>query len=669
METAEATRTRRVAMVGNPNVGKSTLFNQLTGLRQKVANYPGVTVDVRVGARATSDGELQLLDLPGTYSLHPRAADEAIVLRALRGDEELERPDVVVAVLDATNLRRNLYLLSEVCDLGLPVVVALNMVDEARRGGLEVPTAALREATGLEVVETVASRGEGIGALAAALDHAAEPAPRRWKFDDAALEERLAAAPGETTWARLQALEADDPTARERAIGARYAWIAAALHGQDEGARLRGSSDRLDRVLLHPVLGPLVFLTVMTLLFQSIFAWAEPAMQWIEAWVTYFQGAAAGMFSEGHLLGSLLSDGAIAGVGAVVVFLPQIVILFLLLGILEDSGYMARAAFLVDRPLRTVGLSGRSFIPLLSSFACAVPGVMATRTIPSRFERTLAILAAPLMTCSARLPVYTLLIGAFVPATTVAGVLNLQGLVMLALYLSGLAAGLLVALAVTLARRRGRRRGRELPMVVELPPYRRPSPRDVLLKLKLRVGDFLKRAGTVIFAVSVVLWVLMSFPRVGSTPPSTPAEKAAQLEQSYAGRMGHAIEPVIRPLGYDWKMGVGLIASFAAREVFVSTMGVVYSVGDEADENSEGLRQALREERDPITGRKTFTLATVFSLLAFYVIALQCGATVAVIKRETASWKFAAAQVVGYLALAWVAAFVTYRVMAAFGYA
>jgi ferrous iron transport protein B len=665
-----AARERTIAVVGNPNVGKSTLFNELTGLRQRVANYPGVTVDAREGflPEVPGQGELRLLDLPGTYSLRPKAADEAVVERVLLGEGGAPRPDVVLVVLDATNLRRNLYLLTEVVDLGQPMAVALNMVDEARRGGQDVPTDELREALGVPVVETVASQGQGLDDLRKALDEA-RPAERKWAFEGE-LEARLAASPGETPWTRLKALASADAPAdlRSQEVGARYAWITEVLHGSTSSAGLRARSDRIDRVLLHPLLGPAFFLFVMALVFQSVFTWAGPLMDLIDAGFGAVSGFLAanlpGLVGEG--VTSLIVDGALAGVGSVVIFLPQIVILFLLLGLLEDTGYMARAAFIVDRPLRLVGLSGRSFIPLLSSFACAIPGVMATRTIPNKFERMLAIFVAPLMTCSARLPVYTLLIAAFVPSTTVAGVFNLQGLVLLGLYLSGIAAGALVALIVSRARHK--RRGRELPLVVELPPYRRPSAKCVAMKLGIRAGDFLKRAGTVIFAVSIVLWVLMTFPKAPEDPTRTAQEQAAvQLEGSFAGKLGQAIEPVIAPLGYDWKMGVGLIASFAAREVFVSTLGIVYSLGDEVDEESADLKQVMAAERRP-DGSKTFSLATVFSLLAFYVFALQCGATVAVVKRETSSWKFAAGQLVAYLALAYLSALVVYQAMSAAGY-
>lgn len=671
---AAGTRERLIAVVGNPNVGKSSLFNALTGLRVRVANYAGVTVDAMEGPVGLAGGQARVVDLPGTYSLVPTSADEAIVERVLLGDGATP-PDAVLVVLESTNLRRNLFLLTEVLDLGRPVVVALNMIDEARRAGLDVPTKRLAELTGATVVETVATTGEGLDALKVALDRASAasgaPAKRVWSFKDPAHEARLEQTSGDTAWARLVALREAEPSRRTDEVAARYGWINEALGAAPASSTVRARTDAIDKKLLHPALGPVFFLLIMGIVFQSVFAWAEPVMGWIEAGVAWLQGQAGTHLPKvlPPLGVSLINDGVIAGVGAVVVFLPQIIILFFFLGLLEDTGYMARAAFLVDRPLKALGLSGRSFIPLLSSFACAIPGALATRTIPSRTERLLALFLAPLMTCSARLPVYTLLIAAFIPATTVAGVLNLQGLVLFGLYLGGMAAAALLALVISRSRRG---RGKELPLVVELPPYRRPGLRSVLLKLRLRGGDFLKRAGTTIFVVSVVLWFLMTFPRV-TAPEGTSDEeaKATQLRESFAGQLGHAIEPAIRPLGYDWKIGVGLIASFAAREVFVGTMGVVYSVGDEADETSEPLRERLKEathDGGALAGKPVYTLPTVLSLLVFYIFALQCGATVAVIKREAGSWKFALGQLATFGALAWVSAFVVYQGTTALGW-
>ncbi|HBP22342.1 MAG TPA: ferrous iron transport protein B, partial [Planctomycetes bacterium] len=525
----EEEKPRLIALVGNPNVGKSCLFNQLTGSRQKVANYPGVTVDARQGL--AEDGS-QVVDLPGTYGLRPSALDDAVTAEVILG-ERGEQPDVVVVVLDATNLRRSLYLYSEVADLGRPTVVALNMVDEARRGGLNLPD--LAESLAVPVVETVAVTGEGTEELLAAIDRALEPKPT-WELPQEP-------APGQSRWERVRELEQAGTLAADTESTARYAWVADQLAAHPSKST-RERTEKIDRVLLHPVAGPLLFLILMALVFQSIFSWAEPLMKFIEEVIfkgmqSWANAALPGLI--GATATSLVSDGIIAGVGAVIVFLPQIVILFLLIGLLEDSGYMSRAAFLVDRPLRHAGLSGRSFIPLLSSFACAIPGVLATRTIPDRRERWLTVLIAPLMTCSARIPVYVLLIGTFVPNTKVAGFLGLQGLVLFGLYLAGLTLGVTLGLVAGALKKR-RTRGKLLPLVVELPPYRKPSMGATWLKLRLRAGDFLKRAGTVIFAVSVALWFLVSFPQRSPLPGETEKQAAAaQLAESYGGRIGHAM--------------------------------------------------------------------------------------------------------------------------------
>jgi len=667
-----------LVLVGNPNVGKSTLFNGLTGLRQKVANYAGVTVDAREGQVSIGEGDpWRALDLPGTYSLIPRSYDEEIVEQALRGAlEGLPAPDRILVVVDAGNLRRNLFLLSEILDLGRPVVVALNMVDEARRGGVTVPTEELREQLGVPVIETVASSGEGLEEVQAALAGPATFAKGEglWSFEDEGAQARFEAAPGDSRWERVSALRAEDETVKGLEAQARYAWITSLLQGQDTVVD-RERDQKIDRVLLHPVAGPLIFLVVMALVFQLIFTGASPLMDLCEAGFGALSGwlnaVLPGVIGAGAT--SLVTDGVVAGVGAVVVFLPQILILFFAIGFLEDSGYMARAAFLVDRPLRAAGLSGRSFIPLLSGFACAIPGILATRTIPNRFERLLAVAILPLMTCSARLPVYALLIAAFIPTTYVLGVFSLQALVLFGLYLVGLAAGLVFTFVVERSQRK-KQRGRALPLVVELPPYRRPALSGLLLKLRVRGGDFLRRAGTVVFLVSIVLWFLLNFPAVQApadvVAKGPAAVKSHAISNSYGGRLGHTIEPVIKPLGYDWKIGIGLIASFAAREVFVSTMGVVYSLEEEQaeglDDDTKPLEAALKREKDS-RGTPVFSVATVCSLLIFYAFALQCGATVAVVKRET-SWKFALGQLFMLLALAYVGAFATYQIMSALGF-
>ncbi|GIW71918.1 MAG: ferrous iron transporter B [Planctomycetota bacterium] len=679
-----ARRPLRIALVGNPNVGKTTLFNRLTGLHQRVGNFPGVTVERKLGRarlrQAGGEAAVELVDLPGAYSLVPDALDEEIVARYLCGElagaepvagraqgrgaaaEPEPPPDAAIVVVDATNLRRNLFLLSEALDCGVPVVVALNMVDEARAAGIEIDARAIERAAGVRCVETVARSGAGLEQLLEEAVAAARQgsSPRRcWRLS--APEERqlgpvLDRAP--RRWPVLVALRAADPQLRQREIEARYRWAAMAAGPEAQrAARARRRSDRLDRVLLHPVLGPAIFVLVMGLLFQAVFAWAAPLMDLLEAG---FAALAELVRGEG-LWSQFLADGVIAGVGAVVVFLPQIVILFLGLGLLEDTGYLTRAAFIVDRPLKALGLSGRAFLPLMSSFACAIPGILAARTIPDRRERMVTIFLAPLMTCSARLPIYALLIAAFVPAKAVLGVLSLQGLVLLGLYLAGMGGAALFALLIE----RFGRPPERLSGMLELPPYRMPTLRTVLLRLKVRAGAFLRRAGTLIFCAAVALWALASFPRL-EPPPGTPPAQAAQLQlaQSAAGRLGRAIEPVLAPLGFDWKVGIGIIGSFAAREVFVSTMAVVYAVGDAQD--AGGLRAAMQAQRWP-DGSPVYTLPMVLALLVFYAFALQCVSTLAVVARETGSRLLPLVQFIAFGAFAWLAAFATYHGARALG--
>jgi ferrous iron transport protein B len=642
---APAARLRTVALAGNPNVGKSSLFNALTGLHQRVGNYPGVTIDCSEGTHVTSSGEtLRVVDLPGVVSLAGRSPDERIAVDALSGRiPAMAAPDVVVAVLDASNVRRGLLLLSQILELSIPVVVCLNMVDEATKAGNAVDGARLSAALGgLPVIETVAARGVGVERLAEAAGRArlVEGARGLWRGSLSAK-----AAPS-----------ADDE------IAARQRWAADVVRRLElrHAVTPRNASDRLDRILLHPVLGSLIFLGVMGCMFQAVFSWATPAMDAIKDGLGWAAEAVRGALPA-HAVTDLLTDGVIAGVGAVLVFLPQIVLLFLFLGILEDTGYMTRAAFLVDRPLRAVGLSGRAFIPLLSSFACAIPGIMATRTISDRRERFVTMLVAPLMTCSARLPVYSVIIAAFVPDEPLFGPVGVQGATMLALY----AAGILIASLASFVLSRVLFRGEREAPILEMPPYRRPVPGVIAAKLWHRAWAFIARAGTVIFLVSVVLWTLTYLPRATPDPARSEAENAsAQLSQSIAGRVGHAIEPVIRPLGFDWRVGIGILASYMAREVFVGTMGVVYAVEDPEEESSR-LTDAFREARDDRTGLLLFGWPAIAALLAFYVIAPQCASTLAVIRREAGSWRWAAFVFVYLSVLAYLAALLAHRVAAA----
>ena len=699
----------RVALIGNPNTGKSTLFNALTGMRQRVGNYSGVTVE-RVEGRYADGPErtVTVIDLPGTYSLSASSPDEEIALGVLLGRVEgVPAPDAVVVVLDAQNLERNLFLASQVLELGLPTVVALNQVDAAEAAGIRIDAVELTLLLGAPVVATVATRGEGLDVLKRAVRGARElPRPARQfalsaevrealapveacmtaaGFSPGAAgmealrlmavpraEEHLADVPGlrEATTEANARLEAAGVHARSLEAEARYGWIAEVVDQavRREGERGRTVTDRIDAVALHRFWGPTLFLALMALVFQSIFTWAEPVMGVIEGGFASLGAAVGALLPEGDLR-SLVVDGVIAGVGSVLVFLPQIVILFLFLGFLEDTGYMARAAFIMDRFMRGVGLHGRSFIPLLSGYACAVPGVMSTRTIENREDRLATIMVLPLMSCSARIPVYTLLIGSFIPSVAVAGIFNLQGVTLLAMYLLGT----LSALAVAALFKRSLLRGQVRPMIMELPPYRLPRVRVLLTTVWHRASMFLRRAGTVILAISIVLWGLATYPK--TQPSAGLSEEAAQeqqLESSFLGRIGHAIEPAVRPLGYDWKIGVSIVASFAAREVFVSTMGTIYGVGSGADESSMALRDRLLAERSADTGMLVYSPLVAVGLMVFYVYALMCASTVAVVHRETGGGrtglKWAAFQFGYMLALAYGAAFLVYRVGLAFGW-
>jgi len=617
----------RVALVGAPNAGKTTLFNALTGSSARVGNYPGVTVERREGRLRNSERAVRVLDLPGTYSVVGETPDEQIVEKVLAGrlagEPEL---DGIVAVVDATTLRRGLGLVRELLKRGRPTALVLTMIDEVRARGGKLEPAKLSHLLGIPVLGVVGHRGVGMDPLFRILQ---EP----WR------------------WSRPNPLPpADD-------VESRFAWVDDVCE-QIGASDLQpdSRSDRIDRALLHPVVGVAVFGLVMLLLFQSIFSWAVPAMDGIDAAFGALARAA-----RDHLPASwvtdLLSDGVISGVGAVLVFLPQIVILFTFIHLLQDVGYMARAAFVVDRVMGWVGLQGRSFVPLLSCYACAVPGIMAARTIQSPRERLATILVSPFMTCSARLPVYTLLIAAFVPRTALFGVVGLQGLVMFGLYALGVATALGSAalLSSTLLR------GKPSVFYMELPPYRWPTARLLGKQVWHSARAFLKRAGTMILATSIVLWGLLSFPRAAPDPARSEAETArANLEASAAARLGHAIEPAIAPLGFDWKIGVGLIASLAAREVIVATLAQTYAVASKDDFN--GLRDALRSDVDPRSGRHVFGLPVALALCVFFVFALQCTSTVVVMARETGSWRWPALAFGYMLALAWTASFVTYQV-------
>ncbi|ALN81323.1 ferrous iron transport protein B [Lysobacter antibioticus] len=611
-----------MALVGNPNCGKTALFNLLTGSRQKVANYAGVTVERKEGRlRAPSGRTYAVLDLPGAYSLQAASLDEAVTRDLVRGFYPGERaPDVLLCVVDATNLRLHLRFALELRELGRPMVVAINMMDAAKRRGIEIDLAALERELGVPVVPTVAVKRDGAHALVAMLD-------------------RIAVEPREPHEPRVRLGEGADLHAETRRL------LALTVTMPTRTAKV---DDVLDRWLLHPVLGLLTLAVVMFLIFQAVYAWATPLMDGIEAVTAWVGESVNATLPEGPLR-SLLVDGIIAGLGGVIVFLPQILILFAFILALEESGYLPRAAFLLDRMMASAGLSGRSFIPLLSSFACAIPGIMATRSIQDPRDRLATILVAPLMTCSARLPVYALLIGAFIPQREVWGMLNLQGLVLFGLYM----AGILSALMVSWVMKKWRRDKSEHALLLELPSYRIPHPRDLLIGLWERAWIFLRRVGGIILSLTILLWFLLSFPGApeGATMPA--------IDYSFAGRIGHAMTAVFAPIGFNWQICIALIPGMAAREVAVASLATVYALSAADD---EAAAQAL----SPII-TDTWSLATALSLLVWFIYAPQCLSTLATIRRETNSWKQVAISA-GYLfALAYLASLLTYQVAVALG--
>ncbi len=611
----------RIALVGNPNCGKTALFNALTGARQKVANYAGVTVERKEGAVVTASGRhIQVLDLPGTYSLRARSPDEAVTRDAVLGRLAGEAaPDVVVCVADATNLRLVLRLILELKAVGRPLVLALNMYDIAQRQGLKIDLEGLSREIGAPIVTTVATRRRGIEDLVARVEEVLADLPpfqaSEWRELDA----------GQIKAAHRQAQNL----------------MRAHVRPPERPDTLTG---RIDSVLLHPVWGMGLLLVLLLVMFQAVFTGAAPAMDLIDRGFGQLASGVAAALPEGLLRG-LVADGVIAGVGSVLVFLPQILVLFFFIILLEDSGYMARAAFLMDRIMGGAGLHGRAFIPLLSSFACAIPGIMSTRVIDNRRDRLTTILIAPLMTCSARIPVYTLIIGAVVPQKTLWGFASLQGLVMFGLY----AAGIFSALAVSLVMRKVFWRGVSEPFMMELPTYKAPDPLNVLRSLWMRGAIFVKRAGRVILPLMVLVWFLSTFPEapIGATGPA--------IDYSLAGRIGHALAPIFAPIGFNWQMTVALIPGMAAREVAVAALGTVYAVGGGA---ATSLAATLHQ---------SWSLASGLAFLAWYVFAPQCVATLAVVRRETNSWRWPVIMFAYMIALAYGAAFIVYQSAVALG--
>jgi ferrous iron transport protein B len=615
--------TARIALVGNPNSGKTALFNALTGSRQKVANYAGVTVERKEGVLTAPSGrQIRVLDLPGTYSLRARSPDEAVtrdaVLGKLAGEDA---PQALVCVADATNLRLVLRLALELKQVGRPFVLALNMYDIAQRQGLRIDVERLQAEIGAPIVATVATRKRGLPEL---LD----------KVEALVDRDALAAS---NVWREPSPAEIRAAHAEAQRI------FKACVKPPERPDTVTG---KIDDVLLHPVAGLAILLTLLFVMFQAVFTWATPAMDGIDAGFAALIELTNAHLPKG-LLTSFVADGLIAGVGSVLVFLPQILILFFFILLLEDSGYMARAAFLMDRIMGGAGLHGRAFIPLLSSFACAIPGIMSTRVIDNRQDRLTTILVAPLMTCSARIPVYTLIIGAFIPQQTVWGVLSLQGLVMFGLYASGIVSALLVSFVI----RRIFWRGAVEPFMMELPTYRWPEPRNVLMNLWTRARIFMSRAGRIILPLMVLVWVLSTFPYPpeGATGPA--------IDYSIAGRLGQFLAPLMAPIGFNWQMTVALIPGMAAREVAVAVLGTVYAVGGE-DGETGALSTLLKNQ---------WSLASALSFLAWYVFAPQCLPTLGVVKRETNSWVWPTVMFVYMVGLAYIAAFVTYHVAVALG--
>jgi ferrous iron transport protein B len=719
-------RTLTVAFIGNPNTGKSTLFNALAGMHARVGNYPGVTVEKKIGRLRYGDTTLQLVDLPGTYSLAARSPDEMVSVEVLLGRQpDVGRLDAVACIVDASNLERNLFLVSQVLDVGLPTVLILNMSDVARQRGTTIDVPALSKRLGIPVVTTEAHRRVGVQEVRRAILEAAESGrsaatplfPRSFYEEVADLArdlrvdviprymiERLLLDPNgqiekwltptqpagftERLVAARERLAKDGFRLPAAEAKTRYAAIRDIVSGVLKNSPQAATtlSDRIDRVLTHRVSGLLIFAAIMFLIFQSIYYWAEPFMRSIEAGEGLVKGGVEALIGPGALR-SLLVDGVVAGVGGVLVFLPQIVFLFLFIAVLEDCGYMARAAFLMDRLMSRLGLSGKSFIPLMSSFACAIPGVMATRVIENRRDRMVTILIAPLMSCSARLPVYLLLIRAFVPAATyLGGWVSLRGLVLLAMS----SVGALVAVPCAWLLKKTFFRGETPPFVMELPSYKLPSPRVVLHRAYDRGKAFVTRAGTLIFATSIVVWAAGYFPASHSEQdtvirqieafPLVAEDDSAQraeldklskrrneigsqlIEKSFLGHIGHAIEPAVRPLGWDWRIGVGAIASFPAREVIIATLGTIYSLGDEVDKtHNEGLISSLQNATDA-EGKKVYSLPVALSIMVFFALCAQCAGTLMTIKRETNRWIWPAFTFVYMTSLAYVGALVTYQV-------
>ncbi|WP_316811314.1 ferrous iron transport protein B [Pedobacter heparinus] len=698
----------KVALVGNPNTGKSTLFNRLTGLNQKIGNFPGVTVDKKIGYAKLADGrQLQITDLPGTYSLYPKSADERIVFQVLADAKNSSHPDVIVLLVDASNLKRNMLLYSQVADLGIPMILALNMIDLNEKQGVEIDIDKLAVKLGVQVVPISARNNIGINVLKEAIAHT-NMATQVNDFEVSFLAPEAIQAikhkiGSDRDYYALQVLhqhehlnffnatEQEEIENIEQSNGfesskiqaaetiARYKHLSTILADvvTDKGKNLgkRSFSDKLDAVLTHKVWGFVIFMLILFVIFNAIFAWATFPMEWIEngfGWLTGFghEHLPAGMLTD------LLLDGVVAGLGGIFVFIPQIAILFAFISILEDTGYMARVTFMMDKIMSKVGLNGKSVVPMIGGLACAVPSIMAARNIENWKDRMITIMVTPLISCSARLPVYILLISLVIPSETVFGFINLQGLALMVMYLISFVAAILVAWVMKIIIKSKERSY----FIMELPIYRMPRWKNVIYTMYEKSKTFVFEAGKVIIAISIILWVMASFgpgnrfDEIDQKYAATLADPASdakhietlvateKLENSYVGILGHAIEPVIRPLGYDWKIGIALITSFAAREAFVGTMATIYSV-DGGDEESDTIRERMAASINSKTGLPVYSFATGISLMLFYAFAMQCMSTIAIVYRETKGWKWPMIQL-GYMtAMAYVAALIAYQLL------
>lgn len=700
----------RIALVGNPNTGKSTLFNLLTGLNQKIGNFPGITVDKKTGyCRLGADKTAEIVDLPGTYSLYPKSKDEHIVFQVLADPHNPSYPDVVVVVADSTNLRRNLLLFSQVSDLGLPIILVLNMADMARKEGILIDVDKLAAQWSVPVVAISARANEGLDRLKEALAHATKIATQQPHIDvhhlaPEAIDRAKAIIATDNDYYALQVLhqhehlsffnaatQADiENTEQQYAFqsnalqaaetGARYRYLSTVLATvlREEGTQKKFRfSDKIDAVLTHKIWGLFIFALILLFVFNAIFSWATYPMDLIETSFTALTDYGHAHLPPG-LFTDLILDGVLAGLGGIIIFIPQIAILFALISILEDTGYMARVTFMMDKLMRKFGLSGKSVVPMIGGIACAVPSIMSARNIENWKDRMITIMVTPLISCSARLPVYTLLISLVVPQKTVFGFLSLQGLTLMMMYLISILAAIIVAWVMKVIIKAKERSY----FIMELPVYRMPRWKNVLFTMYEKSKAFVVEAGKIIIAISIVLWVLATYgpgermakidakyAAIASTLSDSSQfqqlekdKSAEKLENSYAGVLGHAIEPVIRPLGYDWKIGIALITSFAAREAFVGTMSTIYSV--EADDASgQTIRKKLADARSPETGLPIFTFASGLSLMLFYAFAMQCMSTVAIVYRETKSWKWPLIQLVYMTAMAYVAALIAFQLL------